>query len=172
MQPNLSNHERLASIAVGSVAFVNGFSRKKAATNYLQKTAGLALILRGLTGYCPLLRALHRMPLHAPHDIQRSIIIDRSVEEVRSMLDEGDPLLHETSRKMFPITAGYLLWNLELEPIGDGRMTHVRATLSDKNESFELKTYLSRKVLRSLADQELRRIKQLIEGDRFSIQRA
>lgn len=172
MQPNLSNHERLASFAVGSLAFLNSFSRKKLVTSYLQQTAGLAMILRGLTGYCPLYRVFNRKPLHAPHNIQRSIIIDRNVEEVRSMLDEGDPLLHESSRKMFPITAGYLLWNLELEPIGDGRMTHVRATLSEQNESYDLKTYLSRQMLRSMADQELNRIKQLIESERQSIHRA
>jgi hypothetical protein len=172
MQPNLSNHERLASITVGSLAFLNGFSRQTPAIGHLQKTAGLAMILRGIVGYCPLFRAFHRRPLHSPHHIERSIIIDRAVEEVRSMLDEGDPLLHESSRKMFPITAGYLLWNLELEPIGDGLMTHVRARLSDKNESYDLKTYMSRQVLRSLADQELQRIKQLIEGESPSTQHA
>jgi hypothetical protein len=168
MQPNLSHHERLASIALGSLAFVNGFSRRSSMPHHLQKAAGIAMIVRGLAGYCPLYRAFHRRPLHAPHAIERSIIIDRPVEDVRSMLDEGDPMLHESSRKIFPITAGYLLWNLDLEPIGDGLMTHVRARLSDQNESLEIKTYLSRQVIRSLADQELQRIKQLLEGKSHS----
>ncbi len=126
------------------------------------------MIVRGLVGYCPLFRALHRKPLHSPLNIERSILIDRPVEDVRSMVDEGDPLLHESSRKIFPITAGYLLWNLELAPGGDGRMTHVRATLSEQNEFFELKTYLSRSVLRSLADTELMRIKLLLESGAHS----
>jgi hypothetical protein len=164
MQPNLSHHERLASIALGSLAFASGFSRRSALVPYhLQKAAGMALIVRGLAGYCPLYRALHRRPLHAPHSIERSIIVDRPVEDVRSMLDEGDPMLHESSRKIFPITAGYLLWNLELEAIGDGLLTHVRARLSNQNESLEIKTYLSRQTIRSLADQELQRIKRLLE---------
>lgn len=165
MQPNLSNYERLASIALGTATLAHGFFAKTRGAGYLQKSAGLALVVRGLNGYCPLYRAFHRKPLHAPHNIERSIVIDRSVDEVRSMVDEGDPLLHETSRKIFPITAGYLLWNLQMEPIGDGRMTCVRASLSEQNESFELKTYLSKRVLRSLADTELRRIKQLIESE-------
>lgn len=168
MQPNLSNHERLASMAFGSITFLDSFSRTQPVIGYLQKTAGLAMVLRGLVGYCPLFRAFHRKPLHAPHNIQRSILIDRPVEDVRSMVDEGDPLLHETSRKIFPITAGYLLWNLELEPVGDGQMTHVRASLSEQNESFELKTYLSKSDLRSLADTELKRIKQLLESGAHS----
>jgi hypothetical protein len=166
MQPNLSHHERLASIGLGSLALLNGFSRRFPVAEHLQKAAGMAMIVRGLVGYCPLYRAFHRRPLHAPHAIERSIIIDRPVEDVRSMLDEGDPMLHESSRKIFPITAGYLLWNLELEPIGDGLMTHVRARLSDQNESLEIKTYLSRQVIRSLADQELQRIKELLEEKR------
>lgn len=164
MQPNLSNQERLASVAWGSAAFLDSFSRTKPGIAYLQKTAGLALILRGLVGYCPLFRAFHRKPLHAPHNIERCILINRTVDDMRSMLDEGDPLLHETSRKIFPITAGYLLWNLQLEPIGDGRMTQVRASLSEHNDSFELTTYLSKSVLRSLADAELNRIKVLLES--------
>ncbi len=168
MQPNLSNHERLASMVFGSVTLLDGFARTQPMVAYLQKTAGLAMIVRGLVGYCPLYRAFHRQPLHAPHHIERSILIDRPVEDVRSMVDEGDPLLHESSRKIFPITAGYLLWNLELTPGGDGRMTHVRATLSEQNEYFELKTYLSRSVLRSLADLELKRIKQLLESGAHS----
>lgn len=169
MQPNLSHHERLASMALGSLTLLNGYKSKPPALAHLQKAAGFALIVRGLVGYCPLFRALHRRPLHSPHHIERSIIIDREVEDIRSMLDEGDPMLHESSRKIFPITAGYLLWNLELAPIGDGRMTHVRATLSDQNESYDLKTYMSRKGLRLLADQELCRLKQLIEGDSPSV---
>jgi hypothetical protein len=142
---------------------VNGFSRRSSVPHHLQKAVGMAMIVRGLAGYCPLYRVFHRRPLHAPHAIERSIIVDRPIEDLRSMLDEGDPMLHESSRKIFPITAGYLLWNLELEPIGDGLMTHVRARLSDQNESLEIKTYLSCKMIRSLADQELQRIKQLIE---------
>ncbi len=168
MQPNLSNHERLTSIVFGSVTFLDAFARTQPLVASLQKTAGLAMIVRGLVGYCPLFRALHRKPLHSPLNIERSILIDRPVEDVRSMVDEGDPLLHESSRKIFPITAGYLLWNLELAPGGDGRMTHVRATLSEQNEFFELKTYLSRSVLRSLADTELMRIKLLLESGAHS----
>ncbi len=164
MQPNLSNSERMASMAVGSAALIYGFMGNGSASKHLEKAAGFALFLRGLSGYCPLYRAFNRKPLHAPHDIERSIVIDRSVEELRSMLDEGDPLFHESSRKIFPITAGYLLWDLELEPIGDGRMTHVKATLSEHNEPFELKTYLSRNVLKSMADSELSRIKELLES--------
>ncbi|HYX32637.1 MAG TPA: DUF2892 domain-containing protein [Oligoflexus sp.] len=165
MQPNLSNQERLASVTAGTLTFFQGFSRPKTTLSYVQRAAGFLLVVRGLVGYCPVFRSLHRRPLHPPHNIERSIVIDRSVEEVRSILDEGDPLLHETSRKIFPITAGYLLWNLQLEPIGEGRLTHVRATLSEQNDSFELTTYLSKSVLKSLADTELLRIKQLIESD-------
>jgi len=164
MQPNLSNHERLASVAVGSLACFHGFLRPASHSSHLQKLAGFVLLARGLIGYCPIFRAFHRRPLHAPHNIERSIVIDRPVDEIRSILDEGDPLFHETSRKIFPITAGYLLWNLQLEAFGEGRLTQVRAVLSEQNESFELKTYLSKNVLKSLADSELLRIKQLIES--------
>ncbi len=165
MHPNISNHERLFSFAVGCVAIVHGFLRKSSSKDSMQKVAGFAMLLRGWSGYCPVYRVFHRPPLHTPHDIERSIVIDKPFEVVRSMVDEGDPLLHEGSRKIFPITAGYLLWDFQLESIGDGRMTHIKATLSDRNESFELKTDLSRKVLKSLADNELGRIKELIESD-------
>lgn len=168
MLANVSRNERIVSITLGSVVLLRGlFSGKKSTLGRVTQSAtGAGMLWRGLSGYCPLYEKIGRQSLSelaASRSMEKSITIHKPIEEVRDVLGEGDPVWYASSSKIFPITAGDLLWDLRLEEISSGRQTLVRATLSDQNSTFGLKSRLHGMALKKAADAELRKLKALVE---------
>jgi len=168
MQQNVSQNERFVSIAVGSWVLSRSlFARNKGKFGRLSQGAtGAILLWRGLSGHCPVYERLGEEPLEGlkgGRKLEKSIMIHKTIEEVREVLGESDPAWYASSSKIFPITAGDLLWDLRLEEIDSGRQTLVRATLSEQNDVYGLKSRMNGKLLKQAADSELRKLKALVE---------
>jgi hypothetical protein len=104
--------------------------------------------------------------LHAgpslPQNFEKSILINKSLDEVRAILGEGDPVWQTSDSTVFPITAGEQLWDLRLKETHDGERTFIYASLA--RPGSEIKGgRLHAAALKQALDLELRRLKALLE---------
>jgi short-subunit dehydrogenase len=170
MLHNVSNTERLASIALGSTALYRSLFGKRRGTfsRLTQGVSGFGLLYRGLTGHCPVYEkmgkdTLHSAPRHLPLNFEKSIVINKSLDEVRSILGENDPVWQNSDSTLFPISAGGQLWDLRLKESHDGKRTFLYASPSSQ-ESSEFKGGRLRMAgMKQALDIELRRLKALLE---------
>jgi short-subunit dehydrogenase len=170
MHHNVSNTERLASIALGSTAlFRSLFGRKRGAfSRVTQGVGGVGLLYRGLTGYCPVYQkmgkdTLHDLPRGLPLNFEKSIVINKSLDEVRSILGENDPVWQNSDSTLFPIRAGDQLWDLRLKESHDGKRTFLYASPSNQDSSEFKGGRLRIAGMKQALDGELRRLKALLE---------
>jgi short-subunit dehydrogenase len=170
MHHNVSNTERLASIALGSTAlFRSVFGRKRGAVSRVTEgVGGVGLLYRGLTGYCPVYEkigkdTLHDSPRALPQNFEKSIVINKSLDEVRSILGENDPVWQNSDSTLFPIRAGDQLWDLRLKESHDGKRTFLYASPSNQASSEFKGGRLGIVGMKQALDGELRRLKALLE---------
>lgn len=170
MHHNVSNTERLASIALGSTAlFKSLFGRKRGAFSRVTAgVGGVGLLYRGLTGYCPVYEkmgkdTLHDSPRRLPQNFEKSIVINKSLDEVRSILGENDPVWQNSDSTLFPIRAGDQLWDLRLKESHDGKRTFLYASPSNQDSSEFKGGRLRIAGMKQALDGELRRLKALLE---------
>ncbi|HYX39001.1 MAG TPA: SDR family NAD(P)-dependent oxidoreductase [Oligoflexus sp.] len=169
MQHNVSNTERMVSIALGSTALARSlFGKKRGVFSRLtQGVSGAGLLYRGLTGHCPLYEKMGKATLptscRPPLDFEKSIVIHKSLDEVRSILGENDPVWQNSDSTLFPIQAGDQLWDLRLKESHDAKRTFLYASLNNQ-ESAGIKGGPVRiAALKQALDVELRRLKALLE---------
>jgi hypothetical protein len=98
-----------------------------------------------------------------PLNFEKSIVINKSLDEVRSILGENDPVWQNSDSTLFPISAGGQLWDLRLKESHDGKRTFLYASPSSQ-ESSEFKGGRLRMAgMKQALDIELRRLKALLE---------
>lgn len=81
---NLAPMERRVSIVAGALLLFNGLRRRK----LLMLLGGGGLLYRGITGYCPAVRALERSigaPLTSGLQLEESITVNKPVEETYAL---------------------------------------------------------------------------------------
>lgn len=169
MHLNVSNTERVASIALGSTALLRSLFGKKRGTfsRLTQGVGGVGLLYRGLTGYCPVYEKMGKDTLHdssrsLPLNFEKSIVINKSLDDVRSILGENDPVWQNSDSTLFPIRAGDQLWDLRLKESHDGKRTFLYA--SPSSQDSEVKGGRLRAAgMKQALDGELRRLKALLE---------
>ncbi len=123
MQRNLSNLERGLSIAVGVASVLPAFRGAKNARIALKVASALVatgLVGRGLSGRCPLLKALGRdkLPSNGDEAHPKSLLVNKRLADVRAALDDE------------------VLDSLSLSSAPDGRRTRIRPR-ADADLKFE-----------------------------------
>jgi hypothetical protein len=170
MHHNVSNTERLVSIAIGSTALMRSlFGRKRGTFSRLtQGVGGVGLLYRGLTGYCPVYQKMGKEMIQGSHrrlplNFEKSIVINKSLDEVRSILGENDPIWQNSDSTLFPIKAGDQVWDLRLKESHDGKRTFLYASLSQQEDNQITGGRLRVAGMKQALDTELRRLKALLE---------
>jgi short-subunit dehydrogenase len=170
MQHNVSNTERLASIAIGSGFLLRSlFGKKRGTFSRLAQGVGAAgFLYRGLTGYCPVYQKMGKemiqdSPRRMPLNFEKSIVINKSLDDVRSILGENDPIWQNSDSSLFPIKAGDQVWDLRLKESHDGKRTFLYASLSQQDKSEIKGGRLRVASMKHALDAELRRLKALLE---------
>ncbi|WP_176736633.1 SDR family NAD(P)-dependent oxidoreductase [Oligoflexus tunisiensis] len=167
---NVSDTERLISIALGTAAVARSlFGKKRGSFSRLtQGVGGAGLLYRGLTGYCPVYEKMGKAPIQAAPrrmllNFEKSIVINKSLDEVRSVLGENDPVWQNSDSTLFPISAGGQIWDLRLKESHDGKRTFLYASPSNE-EGYQIRGgRLHMAAMKQALDHEMRRLKALLE---------
>jgi hypothetical protein len=170
MHHNVSSTERLASIALGSTVLLRSLFGKRRGTfsRLTQGVGGVGLLYRGVTGYCPVYQKLGKdtvqgSPRRLPLNFEKSIVINKSLDEVRSILGENDPVWQNSDSTLFPISAGDQLWDLRLKESHDGKRTFLYASPSSQESGTYQGGRIHMSGIKHALDLELRRLKALLE---------
>lgn len=172
VQVNVGNIERTASVILGSLALTQAF---RGGRGRVSRTAagstGMALLWRGLSGNCPVYSGLdissHRDSPKKPQTwIERSALVNRSIEEVKTFLDSGDksygPIV-STAENIYEIKIDDRLWLLNLSKHADGERTLIRMSWDDKNQGQTLSQKIQAVGKFTPRILELRKLKALLE---------
>lgn len=170
MHHNVSSTERLASIALGSTVLLRSLFGKRRGTfsRLTQGVGGVGLLYRGVTGYCPVYQKMGKdtvqsSPRRLPLNFEKSIVINKSLDEVRSILGENDPVWQNSDSTLFPISAGDQLWDLRLKESHDGKRTFLYASPSSQESGTYQGGRIRMSGIKHALDLELRRLKALLE---------
>jgi len=167
MQQNVSPPERFASVALGSLVLARSlFSKQRPLSRLTQTVGGAGLIWRGLSGFCPVYSTIGRdtaRPALAHRiRLEKTIMINKTLDEVREILGEGDPVWRSSDSTLLPMTAGKRLWDLHLRE-ADSRRTLIHASLTNPDAQDGLHGKLQTKLVMEALEAELRKLKALIE---------
>jgi len=169
MHQNVSNPERLASVTLGSMVLARSLIGKQRSkfSRLTQGVSGVGLLFRGLTGHCPLYEKMGKSTMEdsprLPLNFEKSIVINKSLDEVRSILGESDPVWQNSDSTLFPIHAGDQLWDLRLKESHDAKRTFLYASLANHENQQIGGGLMPISGLKQALDLELRRLKALLE---------
>ncbi len=172
LEKNVGGKERTISLLAGGFALAQALrGDSHPAVKTLTGLAGLALLVRGSTGHCPLYSGLGRSSvLESPNKpqtwIERSSLVVKTIEEVRNFFRTEKTFYGrfvETGENNFELNLDDRLWMLSLSEAKEGEQTMIKLSWDD-HVNKEKKTF---SLVRSLKTNprilELRKLKALIE---------
>ena len=137
IKTNISTVERIIMITSGAYLLYNGTSKDKKSVGLL--SAGGALLLRGITGYCPMYDAVDHLKndIASNVNIQISSVINKPVGEVyafwRDLQNLPKFMTHLESVK--PINSKTSKWTAK-GPAGIGKLTWKAEIVKEEYERF------------------------------------
>lgn len=134
---NVSTLERLIMVAGGAYVLYNGLSQKD--KSLTQSSMGGAMLLRGLSGYCPVYDAVDHLKNSKAHNvnIRLSSVIDKPVSEVYAFWRnlENLPKFMNHLHSVKSINHTISEWTAK-GPAGIGRLSWKAEILKDEKEKL------------------------------------